>query len=275
MEAGRAPPRRPSLRPLAATAALTLGLALLLRATVAEPFHVPSGSMAPTLLPGDQVLVSRLAYAVRLPFTSLTLLELAAPRRGDVVVFRDPEEPSRRLARRVVGLPGEIVELREQRLLLDGAPQPRLDLGEFMDLEPGAGGVPGRADTCRRWRELLDLGPPRAAGAAPDEPPDEASAWAAGQARLLAHEATGHDLLQCRRVRAGRTEGPYGPVQPGHLFVLADNRDRGADSRAGWEVPLSAVVGRATLLAWSWGPGGWWPWGGAGVRFDRLFKPVE
>lgn len=266
---------RPLARDLAWAAAGALALALLLRGAVAEPFLVTSGAMAPGLLPGDVVLVSKLAYAVRLPYGGATLLEIHPPRRGDVVVLRDPADPARKVVKRVVGLPGETVTLREQVLHLDGVPQPRLELGPYEYLEPGEGEAPPRLDTCRRWRELLDLG-------APQRPPPPgpgqdaaAAAWAAGLARAAEGSATGHDVLQCRRVRAGRIEGPYGPIRPGHLFVLGDNRDRSSDGRAGWEVPVAEVVGRGALIGWSWGPGGRWPWGGAGVRIDRLFKPVE
>jgi signal peptidase I len=195
------------------------------------------------------------------------LATLATPARGDVVVFPDPGDPARRLVKRVVGLPGETIELREQVLHVDGVPQPRLELGPFTYLEPGEGDRPPREDTCRRWREQLEAGPSRTAGAA--------VAGAAGEAPRAGGAGRAHEVLQCRRLRAGRSEGPFGPVRPGHLFVMGDNRDRSADGRAGWEVPVAEVVGRGALIGWSWGPGGWWPGGGAGVRIDRLFKPVE
>jgi signal peptidase I len=270
---GDAPARRPLRRDLAWIAA-ALALALAARGSLMEPHLVASGSMAPTLLPGDVLLVSRLAYAVRLPFTDVLLARLESPRRGDVVVLRDPTASGRRLVKRVVGLPGETVELREQALLVDGVVQPRLELGELTYREPGDDGEPEREVTCRRWRELVSLG---AAGGRPaGEPaPSDPEAWADGLARVAAGTAMGHDLLQCRRLRAGRREGPYGPVRPGHVFVLGDNRDRSTDSRAGWEVPVAGLVGRASLVAWSWGPGGRWPWGERGARIDRLFKPVE
>jgi signal peptidase I len=270
---GRAPPRWPGRGVAVAVAA---ALALLLRGSVLEPFLVGSGAMAPSLLAGDVLVVSKLAYGVRLPFTAVTLVELPPPGRGDVVVFTDPTDRSRRLVKRVVGLPGDRVELREQVVLVNGVEQPRLELAPFGYLEPGEGGAPPQEDTCRRWRELLATGPVPAAqpgaGQAAARGPE---AWAAGLARLAAGQATAHDVLQCRRVRLGRREGPFGPVAPGHLLVLGDNRDRSADGRDRWEVPVADVVGRAALVGWSWGPGGLWPGRASGPRIDRLFKPVE
>ncbi len=275
------PARRGLRRDLLRTAAAALLVAVLLRGSVVEPMAVGGAGMAPALLPGDVAVVSRLAYALRLPFTRVALWEWPGPRRGDVVVVRDPRRPGQRLAGRVVGLPGDVVALREQRLLVNGVAQPRTELGELAYLEPGgAGGGDGpRRDTCRRWRETLALGavgPIALPGGAEDAgagPDPAAAAWA----RAAAGGTMSHDLLQCRRVRAGRGEGPFGPVRPGHVFLLGDNRDRSDDGRAdgGWEVPLADVEGRVALVGWAWGPDPATPAGRPGLRTDRLFKPVE
>jgi signal peptidase I len=197
---------------------------------------------------------------------------LAAPRRGDVVVFRDPRDRSSLLVRRVVGLEGDRVELREQLLFVGGVLQPRREAGERAYLERDEVTGATRFDSCRLFREVLALGP--LDGSDDDGPQDQAEAWSRGTAA----GAIGHDLLQCRRVRPGRSEGPFGPVARGHLFVLGDNRDRSNDGRdGGWQVPVDDVIGRVALVGWGWGPGGWW-FGrrtGQGVRIDRLLKPVE
>lgn len=262
----------PRWRDLLWSALGALAVALLLRGMVVEPFAVPGGSMAPTLLDGDVVLVSRLAYGLKLPFTGLILLPLAAPRRGDVVVFKDPRDRSRLLVRRVIGLEGDEVELREQQLIVGGVVQPRFAAGErtYAERDEATGAI--RFDTCRLFREALALGP--LGGSADDSPAEQAESWS----RATVIGAVGHDLLQCRRIRPGRGEGPFGPVHRGHLFVLGDNRDRSNDGRdGGWQVPVEDVIGRVALVAWGWGPGGWWlgERTGQGVRIDRLLKPVE
>ncbi len=290
-EGGR--PRGSLARALRRTAGASLALALLLRLLVVEPFEVQGAGMAPSLLPGDVVLVSRLAYRLRLPPVERPLVELASPRRGDLVVFEDPRSPGRRLVRRVVGLPGDVIELRGQVLHLNGVAQPRLEAGLFCYLEPAAGEEPAQWDTCRQVREVLGVGPTPVATSTPTSTPTSAAALAeparpsGGRAGVredappavtpsdLPAGASTHLLLQCRRARPGRNEGPFGPVRPGHLFVLADNRDRADDSRAGWEVPEGAVVGRAAAVLWSWGAGGWSPSGETGLRLERLFKPAE
>src|SRR5260221_14773640 len=101
-------------------------IVFMLRSFLVEPFKIPSSSMVPTLLVGDFILVNKFTYGVRLPVANRKVVELGSPQRGDVMVFRYPEDPSLDYIKRVVGLPGDRVEYRGKRLTINGAPVPVL-----------------------------------------------------------------------------------------------------------------------------------------------------
>lgn len=261
--------RAPSFwREYAVSFGIAVLLAVVLRAFFLDVFRIPwsSSSMAPTLLGGDALLVSKFAYAVRVPFTSLRLLETGVPRRGDVIVFRSPGPPGGDLVKRVVGVPGDVIELREGVLLVNGVPQPRTPDGEFQLTERTPAGATV-SERCRRYREALAKGPLAAPAPGPEASPGAPAeaAWQEGAAAGVASYA----VLQCRWARLGARQGPYPIVAPDHVFVLGDNRDLSADSRegGGWQVPVSRIRGRALRVLASSGPGG--------LRLERLFKPVE
>jgi signal peptidase I len=97
-----------------------VALALIIRSFVVQAFHIPSGSMIPTFLEGDRVLVSKFSYGIRNPITNRTIVSTGSPVRGDVVIFKYPENPSVDFVKRVMGLPGETVELRDGFLYVNG-----------------------------------------------------------------------------------------------------------------------------------------------------------
>src|SRR6267142_2905064 len=97
----------------------------LLRSFLVEPFKIPSGSMIPTLLIGDFILVNKFTYGIRLPVINVKVVELGSPQRGDVMVFRYPADPSLDYIKRVVGVPGDRIEYRDKQLTVNGKPVPR------------------------------------------------------------------------------------------------------------------------------------------------------
>lgn len=97
-------------------------LALIIRTFVVQPFKIPTGSMEPTLIPGDRILVLRYAYGLRIPFTYKRIAKFHAPETGDIVVFNYPEEPMRDFIKRCVGKPGDSIELRNGQIYLNTGP---------------------------------------------------------------------------------------------------------------------------------------------------------
>jgi signal peptidase I len=101
--------------------ALSIILALLIRSFVVQAFHIPSGSMIPTFLEGDRVLVNKFSYGLRNPFNNNVWFKIGQPQRGDVVVFKYPDNPETDFVKRVIGLPGEKVEIVASRIYIDGS----------------------------------------------------------------------------------------------------------------------------------------------------------
>ena len=107
----------------------------VLRSFLVEPFKIPSGSMIPTLLIGDFILVNKYTYGIRIPVLNLKVVELNSPKRGDVMVFRYPADPSLDYIKRVVGLPGDRLEYRNKALTINGMPAPQRQVGDYESRE--------------------------------------------------------------------------------------------------------------------------------------------
>ncbi len=120
---------------------LFIGLMLVFRSAVADWNHVPSGSMLPTIVQGDRILVNKMAYDLRLPFTNITLVKLAEPERGDIITF-DSAVADKKLVKRIIGLPGDTVSMRNNRLYLNG---------QAINYEASS-------QTMTDWREALSYG---------------------------------------------------------------------------------------------------------------------
>lgn len=203
---------------------------LAFRSSLADWYDVPSGSMQPTILVGERVVVNKLAYGLSVPFAGWRVATWAGPERGDVVTFPKPGT-GQRMVKRVVAVAGDVVAMRDGRLVLDGE------------------SVPYRRDEPSVW---------------PLRPEDPfAHEW-----WLEELDGTPHPVMTTDALARLRDWGPV-QVPAGHVLVLGDNRDNSADGRVfGW-VPVDSVEGRAEFVALSLDRDRWWRprWGrfGAGL----------
>ena len=183
----------------------------MIRSFLVEPFKIPSGSMMPTLLVGDFILVNKHTYGLRVPILNNTFFEMNHPQRGEVMVFRYPQDPSMDYIKRVVGLPGDRIEYRDKHLVINGQP---LEVGLNGDYEYVAPGLNRIA--AKLYKETLG-----------------------------AHK---HDILLVDD--APVIDGEV-IVPPGHYFVMGDNRDNSNDSRFWGFVPENNIVGKAFMIWWN------------------------
>jgi signal peptidase I len=207
---------RQEIRPL-----LILALVLFsIRSSLADWNVVPTGSMKPTILEGDRVYVNKLAYDLKVPFTTWHITEWSNPQRGDVVVFFSPKDGTR-LVKRVIGLPGDTVELQNERLVINGQPVEYA----LPDPEMGAQLSEDERERSIFATEKLPAGP--------------------------------HAVMAINGVPAMRTFGPV-QVPDGHYFMMGDNRDNSYDSRYFGPVARSQIVGRATSVVLSLDKKNYW-----------------
>lgn len=113
--------KKSTLREYAEAFALAIVLALTIRTFVVQAFKIPSGSMIPTLSIGDHILVNKFIYGIKLPFTDVMLIPISSPQHGDIIVFKYPEDESKDFIKRVVGAPGDVIEVRNKEVYVNGA----------------------------------------------------------------------------------------------------------------------------------------------------------
>lgn len=193
---------------------LMLGMAFV-RSALADYYTVPTSSMYPTLLEGDRVICDRLAYDVKLPFTDVILKHMADPQRGDVVTFTSPEDGVR-LIKRLVALPGDVVEMREEKLYING------QAATYEPLRP-------RSDDHLTPRHEY-----------------------AGR-QLVYKESLGslqHEMIVMPEREALRSFGPI-HVPEGEYLMLGDNRDNSKDSRYIGLVKRELITGQVRRLMYS------------------------
>jgi signal peptidase I len=255
---GRRPPaagggarRKSTLREYAEAIGVAVLLALVIRTFVVQAFKIPSGSMLPTLQIGDHILVNKFLYGPRLevPLTNLSfgrLPGLAAPGRGDIVVFVYPQDPSKDFIKRIVGLPGDLVELRNRKVYVNGAVY---EDSHAHFLGPHGGAIGGNA-------------PPLYVARAGDR-------LEVGSGSLLVNgESVPLPDRQVFRRHYGRLfpDGMQGAVtvDENQYFMMGDNRDNSQDSRVWGPVGEHALKGKAFVVYWSWDGRDRW------VRWERL-----
>src|SRR5712692_10718986 len=110
-------------------------LVFLLRSFLVEPFKIPSGSVVPTLVVGDFILGNKFAYGIRIPLINKKVVNVGEPKRGDVMVFRYPEDPSLDYIKRVIGVPGDKIVYENKKLFINGVAQPRRQISDYLNRE--------------------------------------------------------------------------------------------------------------------------------------------
>ena len=248
LESAPTPSLRAEIVDTVRTVAIGLVAAVLIQTVAFQPFTIPSASMEPGLVVGDYLVVSKSAYGwsrASLPFNpplpSGRLFE-RLPGRGDVVVFRRPGDPQETWIKRVIGLPGDRIEVIGGQVIVNGAALPQRALGPGLDLDQ-----PGR----------------------PVEQIEERQADGRAYVTFNSGAGLGDDR-------------PVEVVPKGQLFVMGDNRDNSLDSRWSPDIgvgllPVTNVIGKAEIVVASWQPGAalWKPWTWFNLRSGRLLKPIR
>ncbi|MBU0715840.1 MAG: signal peptidase I [Verrucomicrobia bacterium] len=193
-----------------------LAIMIPFRSSIADWYHVPTGSMKPSILECERVFVNKLAYDLKIPLTTWHLAEWGNPERGDIVVFYSPAD-QKRLVKRVIGLPGDVVEMRSNHLVING------QSAEYLPLDP---------------RFVTDLSAEERTG------------------ETFAVERYGnldHPVMAIPSLPAKRSFGPI-TIPENSYLMLGDNRDNSADSRFFGFVERGRIVGRTSTVVASFDP---------------------
>lgn len=186
---------------------------LLIRSFLIQPFRVPTGSLEPTVLPGDFIAVNQYAYGLRLPIVHTKILSVGEPKRGDIVVFHYPPDPSITYVKRLIGMPGDTLSYVDKVLYINGKRIPQTLIGNNVDIEPG---MP--LPVLEKEENLLGI-----------------------KHRIFIREngANSRDFYNLK-------------VPKDHYFMMGDNRDDSVDSREWGFVPEKNLIGKAFFTWLSW-----------------------
>ena len=203
-------------------------IVLVLRSFIVEPFRIPSNSMMPTLLTGDFILVNKFDYGIRLPVVDTKIVDIGLPERGDVVVFRFPDDPATPFIKRVVGVPGDRIGYYDKVLYVNDEPMDQSPLGRYVG--SGSGTVMSGASL-----------------------------------RVERLSGADHRILVQPGARSVQGEAV---VPEGHYFVLGDNRDNSRDSRYWGTVSEELLIGKAFRIWMNWDFGHGIDWKRIGKSID-------
>ena len=232
-------------------------LVLAIRSFIFEPFRIPSDSMMPTLQDGDFIAVNKFAYGLRLPVLNNVIVPVGSPQRGDVVVFRYPPDPSQNYIKRLVGLPGDRVAVKNDQLIINGNPVPLQSDGRYNDGCYLNMRLATEQLGTHRHQTLACLTP----GSLAAEP-----------------------IASCNREigRSYQCGEPSDPllgdsddfaevvVPAGHYLMIGDNRDNSADGRVWGFVPDANIIGRAARIWFNWDLGRT-----GGPQWSRIGRAIE
>jgi signal peptidase I len=198
-------------------------IVFVLRSFLFEPFKIPSGSMIPTLLVGDFILVNKFTYGIRLPVINQKVIDINLPQRGDVMVFRYPEDPSLDYIKRVVGLPGDTIIYQNKKLTINGQAVEMKKIEDYRHPERMYFSEQFIAQLGNVEHKLLN--------------DNDAPAFIPDASRFPYRENCTYNA-----------SGVICKVPAGHYFMMGDNRDNSRDSRAWGFVPEQNIVGKAFFV---------------------------
>jgi signal peptidase I len=211
-------------------AIIALLLALFIRTFIVEPFKIPSGSMIPTLLPGDRILVNKFIYGPKIPFTDRYIARIKRAKRGDIVVFKYPKDENMNFIKRVIGIENDKIEIINNQLYINGEKVKSKYVGKYTGNDGGDA------------RDPLAL---------PDEYAEYLGDLEHPIIENIKPQSPANPIVVDKNKIDPQNFGPI-LVPKNHFFVMGDNRDNSADSRFWGFVTENKIKGKAFMVYWSW-----------------------